>query len=371
MWFIFGIISLLTFTFYFGHKRYESNWVGMPASVSGKKYTHHTSFNKGKTQFIQLGCHTDASIDLTIKAETILDRFFKFLGISIEHQVGKDSFDEALYIINDHSVVCDILSQSEALQSEITRFVDACKRNKFVFKELHIRNKRIWAKVIPISKDNAPEATSIAKDIVPLLHLISDLFKANLPKSSPALIDPFYLKAAVFLAISTGMAIMGGIHLVTLWFIKTPFIVEWGKLFSMSLTVGTVLIVAIIIIMFMLLGRTARTHLVLIELLTIGYFGAISSTFTLARDVNIEWDKSPPQQHIVKVHNKSSVRHRRSSSYYLHVDDWTSPGQRKKLSVSSFNYSSFKIGDSVEIDQYPGYLGFAWVDDIKRYSGSY
>ena len=372
MWFIFGIISLLTFTVYFGKKRYESNWAGISSSFNGKVYTHNTGRNKDKIMFIQLGFLTDPSMDLSIKPENILDRFFKFVGISVEHQVGESSFDEALYIISDHSVVCKILSQSNALQTELISLLSLCKKHKLKLKELHIRNKKIWVKLIPMVKASAPQATSVAKDIIPQLKLISDLFKVNLPVSTSPLIDPFYLKAAIFLAISTGMAIMGAIHLATLAFVKAPFIVEIGKLISMSLAVGTILIGSLIIAMFVVLGRTARTHLVLIELLTIGYFGAFASTFTLARDINIEWDKAQPQQYLVKVHDKKIRKGRKGrTSYYLHVDDWKQPSQQKSISVSYYKYISFDIGDVGEIDQYPGYLGVEWVDDIKKYSKDY
>lgn len=371
MWFAFGIISLLTFTVYFGHKRYLSHWEGIPGNVSGFKYIHNTAVNKDKTHFIRIGCASDADIDLSIKAETALDRFFKFFGISVEHQVGRDSFDEKLYIINNHSTVCAILSSSKSLQNEITKLVELCYKNKFFFKELHIRNKRIWVKVVPIQKNSAPPASTLAKDMVPLLSLISNLFKSNLPKSTSKLIDPFYLKAAVFLAISTGMAVMGISHLFSLGFINTPFLVEWTELFPLSFVLGSAITMALIMGMFLVLGRTARTHLVLIELITIGYLGAVSSAYVLARDVNIEWDKAPPQQHVLVIHDKSSVRHRRSSSYYLHVDDWNNPGMRTKISVSYDKYIAFKKGESIQLDQYPGYFGFAWVDDIKNYYGSY
>src|SRR5687768_8989850 len=123
MWFAFGIISLLTFTVYFGRKRYLSHWEGTPGNVAGLKYRHHTTVNKDKLLFIQIGCSSDAGLDLSIKAETSLDRFFKFLGVSVEHQVGRDAFDEKLYIINDHSTVCEILSRSQSIQNEITKLV--------------------------------------------------------------------------------------------------------------------------------------------------------------------------------------------------------------------------------------------------------
>lgn len=371
MWFLFGVISLFAFTFYFGKKRFESNWVGTPSAIRGSRYTHNTSRNKDKVMFIQLGCPTDTTMDFSIKPETKLDQFFKSIGISIEHQVGKDSFDNALYLISDHSVICKALSQSSALQNEISNLFDICKNYQMELKELHIRNKRIWVKLTPKTKILAPDATDMAKDIVPALKIISNLFIANLPAVS-ILKDPFYYKAAIFLAISTGMGIMGTVHLITLNLIEAPFTVETGELFSMSLALGTISIALLITLMFILLGRTARTHLVLIELITIGYFGAVSSIFVLARDINIEWDSALPIKYEVQIYNKTISKGRRSYSYYLHVDDWQRPGLQKRLSVSSSTYRTFVIGEKLAIDQYPGYLGFKWVDEIKKsYSSNF
>lgn len=123
--------------------------------------------------------------------------------------------------------------------------------------------------------------------------------------------------------------------------------------------------------MFMVLGKTARTHLVLLELITIGYFGAVASTFSLARDINIEWDTGTPKQYVVQVYNKTIHRGRKHTSYYLHVDDWLNQGQQKRISVSGSKYRDIDIGEKLEIDQYPGYLGFKWVDELKKYSPDY
>lgn len=215
MWFLFGVISLFSFTFYFGKKRYESNWVGIPSVTQKIKYAYETTTNKGKVTSIKLGCFTtgNVALDFSIKPETGLDRFFKAIGISVEYQVGRDSFDNDLYIISDHTDICEILSKSTALQNEILTVLDQCKKHAIKFKEMHIRNHRIWINVTPLNESKVAEAYIIGKDIIPTLNIIADLFKSNLGQSKNKLTDPFYFKAAVFLAISTGMGIMGAAHL--------------------------------------------------------------------------------------------------------------------------------------------------------------
>ncbi len=370
MWFIFGVISLIAFTVYFGKKRHDSNWAGTPASTQGIKYTHQTVYNKHKVSYMQLGCITNSNskIDFSIKPETKLDKLFKLIGISVEHQVGKDAFDKAIYIISDHSTICNVLSKSNALQNEILGLIDACKKHELKFHGMHIHNQRIWVKVSPLSKKNIPNIQVIAKDIIPQLTLISDLLLASLSHVESSMRDPFYFRAGLFLAVSTGMAVMGGLHIFTLVMLKEPFILEVNKLFTMSLVLGSLIIGILTLMMIAFLGRSARTHLVLIELMTIGYFGAISSTLTLARDINIEWDSSSPKKYVVQVHNKTISRGRRSTTYYVHVDDWTGRKHQKRISISGSKYRSFNIGDKLEIDQHDGYLGIKWVNEIKSYS---
>lgn len=372
MWFLFGITSLFAFTFYFGKKRFESNWTGIPSTTQGIKYVSNTSTDKKKVKFIQLGCSAkgELAMDISIKPETSTDKFFKAIGISVEHQVGRDSFDNDLYIISDHSIVCNALSQSSALQSEISEVVKACKKHAMEFQELHIRNHRIWIKVTPSEKDKVPNVTTIAKDIIPTLSLIAELFRTHVGQSKSTLRDPFYFKAAIFLAISTGMAFTGFTHLLSLSFLNEPFTIEIYELFSVSFILGTVLIGVLIFAMFVFLGKTARTHLVLLELMTIGYFGSVASTFCLARDINIEWDSGSPNVYIVEVYNKTIHRSRRHTSYSVEVDDWLKSG-RKNISVSSSKYYDINVGEKLEINQYPGYLGFKWVDELKKYSTSY
>ena len=365
MWFAFGVISLISFTIYFGNKRYQNNWPGLPGRVGNVVYSYHTIKDKEKTTTVFLGCQTIGDLDFSIKPETNWDRFFKAVGISVEYQIGRDEFDRDVYVISDHAEVCKVLGQSAELQDKIQHLLQLSRDYAMNFKSLHIHNKRIWVKLAPRNQSFVPDTSTLAKAFIPILDSICKVFAAKLSHCSSGLKDPFYWKAAVFLAISTGMAITGGVHLAGLTFIHEPYTVDTNELFYLSFLVGSIVTGALVFLTLLFLGRTARTHLVILELISIGYFGAISSTMALARDINMEWDSASTQQYIVQVHDKSISRGRRHTSYYLHIDDWLNPGYQKKVSVSSSKYHNFEIGAKLKVIQHPGYLGFRWVSEMS------
>jgi len=106
---------------------------------------------------------------------------------------------------------------------------------------------------------------------------------------------------------------------------------------------------------------------VLIELLLVGSFGAVSTAFTELRDLNIELDQSQAIEYHAKTLDKRISRgRRRSTSYYLYLEDWNRGTFEEKVKVSKLLYNTIAVGDSVSIRQKSGYLGYRWVGSIQK-----
>ncbi|MGD8569853.1 MAG: hypothetical protein PVJ39_17335, partial [Gammaproteobacteria bacterium] len=178
--------------------------------------------------------------------------------------------------------------------------------------------------------------------------------------------DPFVIKSAIILAISSGLAINGLIHLVRLTWIKLPFTVDSSQLLMDSVYWGAGIVITLLLSALVMLGRSARTHLVMIELILIGSFGAISTTAAELRDINIELDESRGHSYEVKALDKKITRSRRSSSYYLYVNDWNKEHARKKVKVPSDIYYSIEIGDLLLVKQKNGFLNYRWVESLSK-----
>jgi hypothetical protein len=270
--------------------------------------------------------------------------------------------------MSDNERVCAALSESKQLRNDIKHLLTVCQQNAVNFESIHVRNSRLWIEVSPKDQKNPIPTTSFAKAIVPILYSISTVLTERL-YGQRNLKEPFLAKAALLLAISTSMALVGGINLFHLQFVRVPFILYKGALFAMSLLTGLIVIGLLVTATFVFLGRKARTHLILIELVLVGYFGAVGTSFTLMRSMNIEFDAKPGQTHLVKVQNarvetRRGRRGRRTKSYHLYVNDWLKEGETRKIQVSSSLYNSKRIGSTLEITQKPGFLGFEWVSSM-------
>ena len=106
--------------------------------------------------------------------------------------------------------------------------------------------------------------------------------------------------------------------------------------------------------------------MVIINLLFIGTFGAVSTSFVELRDINIELDDSISTEYEVKVLDKRISKGSEFTSYYLYLNDWNNEVTRKEVEVSNGIYHSAFIGDHLIIKQKDGYLNYRWVEGLEK-----
>ena len=130
---------------------------------------------------------------------------------------------------------------------------------------------------------------------------------------------------------------------------------------------GLVIVAFLMTATFYMLGRSSRTHLVLIEVIFVGTFGAIATCFVELRDMNIDFDRSTSAIHsVTSIDKYVSSGRRRSNTYYLYVEDWTKQQETIKLNVNYSVYNSISIGDRVRIIERSGFLGYPWIEQIDK-----
>jgi hypothetical protein len=115
------------------------------------------------------------------------------------------------------------------------------------------------------------------------------------------------------------------------------------------------------------LGRGARTHLVLIELVTVGAIGLFASVAFEMRDINIEFDKSKPDYFETKIVSKHMSKRRRGTSYSIEVKNWNCDCGNYSIKVSNATYNSASVSNPVMIAQRNGYLGYTWINAVNVY----
>lgn len=366
MWFLFGFITLITFSLYVVYKRINAAWSGIHQSANGLSYQYKVVKNKHGITGAFVGIEAPKGYDYALKKENGIDRLFKSIGLSVEHQTGDRIFDDLVYIVSDNRQFHRQISSNDTLTKTLIDIFNFGKSYHCHVREVRHNSGRLWIEFGVDKAFDEQRMTSLSSKVVPMLDTISREFKSIPVMATGSWKDPFVLKAAMLLALSSGLAINGTLHGLRLAVTTVPFTVDSNILLHDAVIVGVFVIVVLLAICIYALGRSARTHLVMIELMTVGTLGAMTTAYTELRDLNIELDPSAGTKYEIMIYDKHVSRSRRSTSYYLHVNDWNTPGKRIQVKVSSQLYHTVSPGEHLVVIQKPGYLGYRWVESFNK-----
>ncbi len=376
MWFVFGLITLASFSIYFGVKRFGARWKGERAFVHNQP-AHEYEFvlKKDTIKKMRVGLDAPKHFDFTLKRESAVDRFCKFLGLSVEHQIGNHSVDRLVYIVSNDQHLLDQCMKDTAMVEDVQGLFNTQHLDSRIT-HVHCRNGRIWAefKVGSLFNDrsNQIRLSQIFPKVATRLQRMTRQLGAHPPSNEAVQRDPFILRAVLVLAISTGLLVNGLAHAFRQLAFSYAITVDTVELWTYAAFGGAAIVAALIVLAIFLLGRTARTHLVLIEIVLVGALGALLTAFTEIRDLNMDLDTSSAHRYEARVVDKTISKSRKSGTrYYLHVpgwtgQDWTSLNDTERLQVSGDFYQRMQKGERIEIWQRSGFLGIRWVESVGR-----
>jgi len=366
MWFLFGLITLISFCVFNVYKRINAAWKGEKATTNNVDYQYKLLTEKDEIETVMLGIEGPAEFDFILKREKAVDRFFKRIGLAKEHQVGNKEFDELVYVVSDHTALHQEISEKKGIIDSVIRLFTSRSGYGVNIQEIRCNSGRIWFSYKPSSGFEEEDIEKLATATVPLLKSISEQLKSVHLSVAKKWKDPFVFKAAIILAVSSSLLLNGLAHSYRINFIDIPFTIDTEQMLIDTAIWGAVFISFLIVTTLLILGRSSRTHLVLVELLIVGSIGTFLTVHAQMRDLNMEMDESPSTHYEVETHNKKIVSGRRSTSYYIYVDDWTEEKIKKKIEVSSSFYESVSKGDKLMIKQKIGYLDYRWVSNVVR-----
>ncbi len=359
MWFLFGFVTItiaIAFEFW---RRHESMW---SPDDKHEGYDYKLLKSKNRTTGLLLGTRCAAGANFWIKRQSYFDTFFKRVGVSSEFETGDKSFDDAYYLITDNLELHQVLASNPKLRTAID-VIMKFSGGGFNAKTIYCRNGRIWIKFDTEFLGLGEDIASVVRKLGHPLSLMANVI-ADLSKAGASWKDPFVVKAAILLAISSGLAINVVVQLVRLNYSHVPFTPDYLAILFDAVIYAFVLVPVLLFLAIKWLGRGARTHLVLLELASIG---AVALTLTLAlemRDLNMSLDRSAEKSFKAQIVNKVSSKGRRSTDYYLVMNDWRCKCGTIKFEVSQSLFNSLAVGNTVLISQKEGYLGYPWVSDI-------
>lgn len=366
MWFAFGFITLFGFSIYIGRQRYLAGWKGKTSLVNGITFDYRIDKNRGKALKVKIGFQETVDLNFRLKPETRIDRLFKATGLAREYQTRNKTFDDMIYIVSDDSHLQRVILGDTKVIDAVLEICHQIDLAGYQFISIRNTRNRLWIEFKPDKSFGDEDISPIAEAIVPCLQTIKTKLKGTRIAQQGLWRDGFALRAAIVLAISSGLAVNALVHMLRLVWNEVPFLVDVWPLFYDSLAAGLLFTVIFVAVILTVLGRSARTHLVLIEVLLVGSFGATANSFVILRDLNMELDTSGPVAYQTKILDRTISRSRNSTSYYLHVIDWNNPRQREKIEVSRNFYRSVSAGQALQLEQKAGYLGYRWVSSLRQ-----
>lgn len=361
MWFLFGFVTITCAISFEFHRRYSSRWKATDKR-EGYEYTHQSSKSRITGLLLGIGCVPDANF--MIKRQSWVDSFFKRIGVSSEFDTGDPAFDDAYYLVTDNKSLHKSLADNPRFRAAITKIMEF-RAAQLKTTAIHCRNGRVWIDFSAEFLYSEENVASVVRSLGGFLDVITAAI-ADLSKASGARWkDPFVIKAAMLLALSSGLAINVVLQLLRHNFTYIPFTLNYTNILWDAFLYSLLMVPVVLLLAVYWLGRSARTHLVLIEL---GSIGAVSLVLSLAlemRDINIGMDTKNAESYKTVVVDKSVSKTRRSTSYYLTVKDWRCNCGNIKFQVSHDTYNSLPAGTAVNIAQHSGYFGYPWIAGVK------
>ncbi|WP_066265456.1 hypothetical protein [Hydrogenophaga palleronii] len=367
MWFSVGLLSLCVILAFQFRYRWHRPWLGEQASTTkGVRHRYTLLTYKDSVRGIQFGVDVPDFFRFELKRETAADRFFKWVGLSVEQQFGHDGFDSLVYVASNDQHLLNRVADSPALREAalklFTRIAGGCpvRRVWCAHGQLVVQLRRPGL----FSRKKDEHHLNLARtSALPFLEQMAKALRGSRQPDAPVgQRDPYLLPAVVLLSISTALAINGAVFLSRPLLFDNAFLVDTAPLVRLTLWAGSLLLLGLLAAHVLLLARSARAHLFLLELLLVGSFGAYSTAASELREANIEWDVSAPTLREAPVLRKSTSRSRRSgTSYHLHVRDWRDASVSRNIKVSRAFYESINPGRTLVFEERAGYFDAAWA----------
>lgn len=366
MWFLFGFITTLMFALYYGYKRFNARWRGERGRIGAVEYEYAPEHRKDVLVGFKIGIEAYGDYDFALRRETWFDRWCKRVGIASEHQVGSDEFDREIYVISDDPQFCQVLSSKSEMRDHVMLLFRSGASKFCELKEIRYNQEKLWLDYKVKDGFRRETIQKFAEEYSPRLVLMAaELVKAGQEVKKQRR-DPFLIKSILLLSISSGMLINGFLQFMRINLSELPLTLEVGELIGHAIGLGLVIVALLIVATIYLLGRSSRTHLVLLEIILAGSLGAFVTSAAELRDLNMELDRGEAAHHVVKALGKHISKGRKSTSYYLHVEDWTGRERSLRLSVGSGLYGRVAVGDAIEIVEKPGYFGYRWMEKMDK-----
>lgn len=297
--------------------------------LSGQFENSYYQYNQQDFQDIDLSrlsietpCET--TLQFYVKRENNIDKLAKMLGISQEFHTDNPQFDKQFYLTSITQDDAQTLGKDVALMqliravlfNSVSGYEHFKKSNK---NKIICDGKKLYVELYFKKSSKITSAKPEFNDILQNILLLRTSLKAHKVAEKHFWKIPAQRNTAIFTAFSLALATWGGLEVIR-------FITFDNVLFSpfslvpitLILTSLTLLLIALLILR--LVKKSARRHMILVNVLLISSFGLAFVIYGLLYDINIDLDKSPEEikNYEVLETYKQHHRKRRGGSHYTY-----------------------------------------------------
>jgi len=367
MWFGFGLITLLSAFGYSLYLRAAARWSGDQRMHAGTSYNYQEIRHKQRLQKVRIGVSTPAGFNFTAREEGTRDRFFKWLGVCAELHIRDRAFDQAVYLESDARGLGLLLNEHKELRTALLDIVSLAQSQGLKRLRIRCAHERLWVEFKP---KNESVLAGAPGRLVPLLSVLRAGLESNKLRLAD-MRDPFVWRAAILLSISTATVIFGIYGVLRSTMGRTDILDSWDLL-KASAVPGVLALIGFLVVILYTLGRSSRTHLVLVEATLVGGLGFVLSAYAFARDANVDFDQraaTAHELHEVRAEHRITRgrRGRTNHNYYLHTADWRAGHGGKPLALEIDLATFNRLADQQEaiVHVRPGALGYEWIERIE------
>jgi hypothetical protein len=365
MWFMFGGITLVVIIFYKFFNQYLSLWVGKKVTGESGTFEYRKKVSRNGWVNLKVGIRINEKLNFTLRRENRWDQYFKSIKLSREHQVGWKKFDDEIYVISDSEAIFKGFLNNKVIQRSLLKLFKSGFDNRINIAKLHCNGGRLWAEIEYSGSlnDKVEENYELIASELRGFALVLNKIEPSKYKEA----DPYFFRSAILLAISSGLFINAIFQLSRIYFSGFPITVDMSGLLAFSTLTGVTITGILTVLAWRLLKSSSRAHLVLLEIITFGCLGAIGSSVVQLRELNTEWDDSPPTRFETSIVRKSIEENRKGNkTYTLYLSGWPSDGDVNGLAVNVTGSMFYRVkkGFPIAIVQHEGYLGLSWIKSI-------
>jgi len=206
----------------------------------------------------------------------------------------------------------------------------------------------------------AADANPLAAQLAPAVVAMAQRLAAAHPGEAPP--DGLWWRAALVLAIGTGLLAHGLLDAFRVGLDFDVRTLDVAQLWLVAAVVAAAAVGALAVLGVVLLGRSSRAHLVLVEALLLAVAGAPLGAMAEVRDLNIEADRSAPETFVVQVTGKYVRKGNKGGrTYVVALTGWPARPDGYELKVRGDDFDLYLVNADVTLVQRGGYLHIRWL----------